>query len=69
MFNVLQPFCVRATFDASANTDRRVPVLMIHGYSYNHAVWLLMQQCLAAVGHPTDAVGLMSLLDSINEYA
>jgi len=69
MFNVLQPFRARATFDASADAGRRVPVLMVHGYGCNHAVWLPMQQHLAAAGHPTDAIDLMPLLGNIDEYA
>lgn len=69
MFNVLQPFRARATFYAPADAGRRVPVLMVHGYGCNHAVWLPMQQHLAAAGHPTDAIDLMPLLGDIDEYA
>ncbi|CAJ0729628.1 MAG: alpha/beta fold hydrolase [Ralstonia sp.] len=69
MFNVLQPFRARAAFDTPAGDGKRVPVLMIHGYGCNHAVWLPMQQHLAAAGHPTDAIDLMPLLGDIDDYA
>lgn len=69
MFNVLQPFRARAAFDAPAGGGKRVPVLMIHGYGCNRAVWLPMQKHLAAAGHPIDAIDLMPLLGNIDDYA
>lgn len=69
MFNVLQPFCAHAAFDAPAGEGKRVPVLMIHGYGCNRAVWLPMQKHLAAAGHPTEAINLMPLLGNIDDYA
>lgn len=68
MFNVLQPFCARAAFDAPAGGGKRVPVLMIHGYGCNRAVWLPMQKHLAAAGHPIEAIDLMPLLGDIDDY-
>jgi triacylglycerol esterase/lipase EstA (alpha/beta hydrolase family) len=61
MFNVLQPFRARANFAPAAGEDHRAPVLMIHGYGCNRAVWLPMQRALAAAGHPTEAIDLMPL--------
>ncbi|MCO5401012.1 alpha/beta fold hydrolase [Ralstonia soli] len=69
MFNVLQPFRAHATFDVPAGDTKRVPVLMIHGYGCNRAVWLPMQKHLAAAGHPTEAIDLMPLLGDIDDYA
>ncbi|CAJ0858015.1 hypothetical protein R1479_00558 [Ralstonia mannitolilytica] len=69
MFNVLQPFWAHAAFDAPARDGRRVPVLMIHGYGCNRAVWLPMQKHLGAAGHPTEAIDLMPLLGNIDDYA
>lgn len=69
MFNMLQPFRARAAFDAFAGAGRRVPILIIHGYSCNHAVWPPMQQHLTTAGHPTDATNLMLSLGNIDEYA
>jgi len=46
-----------------------VPVLMIHGYGCNRAVWLPMQKHVAAAGHPVDAIDLMPLLGDIDDYA
>lgn len=69
MFNILQPFRARAPFDAPTGGGKRVPVLLIHGYGCNRAVWLPMQKHLAAAGHPTDAIDLMPLLGNIDDYA
>ena len=69
MFNVLQPFRARAAFDTPAGSGKRVPVLMVHGYGCNRAVWLPMQKHLASAGHPTDAIDLMPLLGDIDDYA
>jgi triacylglycerol esterase/lipase EstA (alpha/beta hydrolase family) len=69
MFNVLQPFRAHAAFQAPAGDGNRVPVLMIHGYGCNRAVWLPIQQYVAAAGHPTDAIDLMPLLGDIDDYA
>jgi len=69
MFNVLQPFRAHAAFDAPAAGAQRAPVLMIHGYGCNRAVWLPLQQHLAAAGHPIDAINLMPLLGDIDDYA
>ncbi|AXW61673.1 permease [Ralstonia solanacearum] len=69
MFNVLQPFRARAAFVPAAPGAVRVPVLMIHGYGCNRAVWLPMQRTLAAAGHPTGAIDLMPLLGDIDHYA
>ncbi|WP_199031624.1 triacylglycerol lipase [Ralstonia sp. ASV6] len=69
MFNVLQPFRAQAAFDAAAIDGARVPVLMIHGYGCNRAVWLPMQRHLAAAGHPIEAIDLMPLLGDIDDYA
>ena len=69
MFNELQPFRARANFAPAAGEDHRAPVLMIHGYGCNRAVWLPMQRALAAAGHPTEAIDLMPLLGDIDHYA
>ncbi len=69
MFNVLQPFRARAAFVPAAPGAVRVPVLMIHGYGCNRAVWRPMQRALAAAGHPTEAIDLMPLLGDIDHYA
>jgi len=69
MFNVLQPFRAQAAFDMPAEGGKRVPVLMIHGYGCNRAVWLPLQKHLAATGHPSDAIDLMPLLGDIDDYA
>jgi triacylglycerol esterase/lipase EstA (alpha/beta hydrolase family) len=69
MFNVLQPFRARAAFDAPVEGGKRIPVLMIHGYGCNRAVWLPIQKRLATAGHPAEAINLMPLLGDIDDYA
>lgn len=69
IFNVLQPFRARAAFVPAAPGPARVPVLMLHGYGCNRAVWLPMQRALAAAGHPAEAIDLMPLLGDIDHYA
>ena len=69
MFNVLQPFRAQAALDTATGDGTRVPVLMIHGYGCNRAVWLPMQKHLAAAGHPIEAIDLMPLLGDIDDYA
>ncbi|CAJ0777645.1 hypothetical protein LMG7141_00652 [Ralstonia condita] len=69
MFNVLQPFRAQVAFDTPVEGGQRIPVLMIHGYGCNRAVWLPIQKHLAAAGHPTDAIDLMPLLGDIDDYA
>ncbi|MDC6177614.1 esterase/lipase family protein [Ralstonia solanacearum] len=69
MFDVLQPFRARAAFVPATPGTVRIPVLMIHGYGCNRAVWLPMQRALAAAGHPTEAIDLMPLLGDIDHYA
>lgn len=61
-FGWLQPFRERARFPspaAAGNTATpRVPVLLVHGYMCNRAVWLPLAPRLAARGHVVEAVSL-----------
>jgi triacylglycerol esterase/lipase EstA (alpha/beta hydrolase family) len=55
----------------SIETDlpERLPVLLIHGYFCNRAVWRPMARRLSAKGHAVDAVDLEPAFGSIDSYA
>lgn len=70
MFNWLQPFRHRQSLippprDAAAT---RPPVLLVHGYGCNRAVWLDLQPALAAAGYRCEAVDLEPMLADIDDY-
>lgn len=67
-FTFAQPLlCARALPQPAA--ARRVPVLFVHGYGCNGAVWHPFARHLAARGHPVHALSLEPLLGSIDGYA
>jgi triacylglycerol lipase len=47
---------------------RRIPVLLVHGYFCNRAVWLPMAARLAASGHPVAGIDLEPPFSSIDEH-
>jgi triacylglycerol esterase/lipase EstA (alpha/beta hydrolase family) len=47
---------------------RRIPVLLVHGYFCNRAVWLPMAARLAAAGHPVAGLDLEPPFSSIDEH-
>ncbi|USE79229.1 alpha/beta fold hydrolase [Cupriavidus gilardii] len=70
MFNWLQPFRHRqplmpARPDAAAS---RPPVLLVHGYGCNRAVWLDLQPALAGAGYRCEAIDLEPMLADIDDY-
>jgi pimeloyl-ACP methyl ester carboxylesterase len=68
MFNWLQPFRSRITFDSPANADAPT-VLLVHGYGCNHAIWLDMAPTLAAAGYRCEGIDLEPVLGDIDDYA
>lgn len=46
----------------------RVPVLLVHGYMCNRAIWLPMAQWLAKRGHPVASITLDPPFGSIDDY-
>ncbi|WP_066738997.1 triacylglycerol lipase [Cupriavidus sp. D384] len=70
MFNWLQPFRSRL---ALAQPPRPLPdtppVLLVHGYGCNHAVWLDMAPALADAGYRCEAIDLAPVLGDIDDYA
>lgn len=47
----------------------RVPVLLVHGYFCNRALWRPLARALAARGHAVDAIDLEPVFGSIDAYA
>lgn len=69
-FSIAQPLLHRrplASADAGA-AHQQVPVLLIHGFFCNQAMWLPLAKRLAAAGHATAAVNLEPLHASIDDY-
>jgi triacylglycerol esterase/lipase EstA (alpha/beta hydrolase family) len=68
-FSVAQPLLARRAFAAGTPADARLPVLLIHGYFCNRALWRPMAARLAAAGHAVDAIDLEPPFASIDDYA
>lgn len=67
-FSVSQPLLARRAFAVGAAHDQRLPVLLIHGYFCNRALWRPMAARLVAGGHAVDAVDLEPPFASIDDY-
>ncbi|MBX7229326.1 MAG: alpha/beta fold hydrolase [Burkholderiaceae bacterium] len=48
--------------------NEHIPVLLIHGYFCNRALWRSFAKRLDAAGHPTATVNLEPVFDSIDNY-
>jgi triacylglycerol lipase len=48
---------------------KATPVLLLHGFFCNRAIWRPMARKLAAAGHATSAINLEPVYGSIDEYA
>ncbi|CAG9173601.1 alpha/beta fold hydrolase [Cupriavidus respiraculi] len=71
MFNWLQPFRSRVPVAAeptNAPGVQRPPLLLVHGYGCNHAIWLDMLPALAAAGYRCEAIDLEPVLGDIDDY-
>jgi pimeloyl-ACP methyl ester carboxylesterase len=69
-FSIAQPLLDQrplASADAGA-AHQQVPVLLIHGFFCNQAMWLPLAKRLAAGGHATAAVNLEPPHASIDDY-
>jgi pimeloyl-ACP methyl ester carboxylesterase len=69
-FSIAQPLLHRrplASADARSATAK-LPVLLIHGFFCNQALWLPLARRLAAAGHATAAVNLEPPHASIDDY-
>ncbi|GAB7542170.1 esterase/lipase family protein [Cupriavidus sp. 8B] len=69
MFNWLQPFCAHRRLRPAKDPFLRPPLLLVHGYGCNHAVWLDMQPALAAAGYHCEAIDLDPVFGDIDQYA
>jgi pimeloyl-ACP methyl ester carboxylesterase len=75
-FSYAQPLLGARAFDATAERSsqdddvaNRLPVLLIHGYFCNRALWRPMAKRLDERGHAVDAVDLEPPFCSIDAYA
>jgi triacylglycerol esterase/lipase EstA (alpha/beta hydrolase family) len=68
-FSVAQPLLARRAFAAGAHAPGRLPVLLVHGYFCNRALWRPMAARLVAAGHAVEAVDLEPPFASIDDYA
>ena len=68
-FSLAQPLLGTRPLPAGPDTPARLPVVLVHGYFCNHALWRPMARRLAARGHPVGAVDLEPVSASIDDYA
>lgn len=54
---------------AATGAQKRIPVVLVHGYMCNHRTWDDIANALRAQGHDVFAVDLESLFTSIDNYA
>lgn len=66
-FNWLQPFREHASLRQPVSATG-VPVLLLHGYLCNRAVWRPFARFLAERGHPVDAITMEPAFGSIDDY-
>lgn len=52
----------------TAASRRKIPVLLVHGYFCNRALWRPLATVLAARGHPVGSVNLEPVFGSIDDY-
>jgi triacylglycerol esterase/lipase EstA (alpha/beta hydrolase family) len=67
-FSIAQPLLASRPLP-QGGAGGRLPVLLIHGYFCNHALWRSMAVRLVAAGHAVDAVDLEPPFASIDDYA
>jgi triacylglycerol esterase/lipase EstA (alpha/beta hydrolase family) len=68
-FSFAQPLLGARPLPPGPDAPGRLPVLLIHGYFCNRAVWRPLARRLAARGHPIAAVDLEPLSAPIDAYA
>lgn len=69
MFNVIQPFrSSRAWPSAAPSGAGAPPLLLIHGYGCNHAIWQDLQPKLTRAGYHCEGLDLLPLLGDIDGY-
>jgi pimeloyl-ACP methyl ester carboxylesterase len=67
-FSISQPLLAGRAFAVGAPHDERLPVLLIHGYFCNRALWRPMAARLVAGGHVVEAINLEPPFASIDDY-
>ena len=70
VFLLRQPWTVRPPMLLPATGhEKRIPVVLVHGYVCNHRIWDDVIATLRAQGHAVHAVNLEPLFTSIDRYA
>jgi pimeloyl-ACP methyl ester carboxylesterase len=69
-FSIAQPLLHRHPLASADDRSEpaRLPVLLIHGFFCNRALWLPLARRLAAAGHATAALNLEPIHSSIEDY-
>lgn len=57
------------SFLPATGPDKKIPVVLVHGYICNNRIWDDMASALRSAGHPVFAVDLEPLFTSIDNYA
>jgi pimeloyl-ACP methyl ester carboxylesterase len=67
-FSVRQPFFGATPLASAAPDSARTPIVFIHGFFCNRAIWRPAARWLAARGHPIGSVNLEPVYGSIDHY-
>ena len=68
-FSWAQPMLAARPFPGGTVVAERLPVLLVHGYFCNRALWHPMAARLVAAGHAVEALDLEPPFASIDDYA
>lgn len=67
VFGIQMPWTGHQTL-ASAKEPARIPIVLIHGYFCNRALFTQLAAHLASRGHPVESVNLEPIFGSIDQY-
>jgi pimeloyl-ACP methyl ester carboxylesterase len=67
-FSARQPFFGARALASAPDTSPQTPIVFIHGFFCNRAIWRPAALWLAARGHPTESVNLEPVYGSIDHY-
>ena len=67
-FSIRQPFFGATALASAFDQSPKTPIVFIHGFFCNRAIWRPAATWLASVGHPIHSVNLEPVYGSIDEY-
>ncbi len=67
-FSVRQPFFGASALASAPDNSPQTPIVFVHGFICNRAIWRPAALWLAARGHPTESVNLEPVYGSIDHY-